>query len=161
MQTQSARDGLRPDTTDLERRVLAHERILQSLIAYMSCSEPRFVEHLKTRFVDTMSMARREQDYTDVDDYAEEFIRAVMEQTDICTPPQSRSLKPASAVTQPFVKHASDTTQVSSKREEPDRVRVTERRGVWEVRVDGTFLGNYNQPEHARTAAALARFSLK
>jgi hypothetical protein len=75
METQSKRDGPKPDSTDLERRVLAHERILQSLIAYMSHSEPRFVEHLKTRFVDTMSMARREQDYRDVDDYAEEFIR--------------------------------------------------------------------------------------
>jgi hypothetical protein len=43
----------------------------------------------------------------------------------------------------------------------PDRVQVRERNGIWEVRVDGAFLGNYHQSEHAKTAAALARYSLK
>ena len=66
------------ETTDLERRVLAHERVLQSLIAYMSRAEPRFIDHLRDRFVEPMKMARREHDYRDVDDYAEEFIRAIM-----------------------------------------------------------------------------------
>ena len=65
-----------PEITDLERRVLAHERVLQALIAYMSRAEPRFVDHLRDRFVEPMKMARREQDHRDADDYAEEFIRA-------------------------------------------------------------------------------------
>jgi hypothetical protein len=68
----------RPEATDLERRVLAHERILQALIAYMARTEPRFVDHLKARFVEPMSMARHEHDHRETDDYAEEFIRAVM-----------------------------------------------------------------------------------
>jgi hypothetical protein len=68
----------RPEATDLERRVLAHERILQSLIAYMARTEPRFVDHLRERFVEPMSMARHEHDHRETDDYAEEFIRAVM-----------------------------------------------------------------------------------
>ncbi len=46
-----------PETTELERRVLAHERILQALIAYMARTEPRFVDHLRERFVEPMSMA--------------------------------------------------------------------------------------------------------
>ncbi|GHC59248.1 hypothetical protein GCM10007315_23630 [Gemmobacter tilapiae] len=67
-----------PETTELERRVLAHERILQALIAYMARTEPRFVDHLRERFVEPMSMARHEHDHRETDDYAEEFIRAVM-----------------------------------------------------------------------------------
>lgn len=66
------------ETTDLERRVLAHERILQSLIAYMARTEPRFIDHLRERFVEPMRMATHEHDHRETDDYAEEFIRAVM-----------------------------------------------------------------------------------
>ncbi|GHF75313.1 hypothetical protein [Seohaeicola zhoushanensis] len=66
------------ETTDLERRVLAHERILQALIAYMARSEPRFVDHLRERFVEPMRLTRHEYDHRETDDYAEEFIRAVM-----------------------------------------------------------------------------------
>lgn len=67
-----------PETTELERRVLAHERILQALIAYMARTEPRFVDHLRERFVEPMSMARHEHDHRETDIYAAEFIRAVM-----------------------------------------------------------------------------------
>lgn len=66
------------ETTDLERRVLAHERVLQALIAYMARTEPRFIDHLRERFVEPMSMARHEHDHRETDDYAEEFTRAVM-----------------------------------------------------------------------------------
>ena len=67
-----------PETTDLERRVLAHEKVLQALIAFMARTEPRFIDHLRARFVEPMSMARHEHDHRETDDYAEEFIRAVM-----------------------------------------------------------------------------------
>ena len=67
-----------PETTYLERRVLGHERVLQALIAFMARNEPRFVDHLRERFVEPMSMARHEHGHRDTDDYAEEFIRAVM-----------------------------------------------------------------------------------
>ena len=66
------------ETTDLERRVLAHEQILQALIAYMARTEPPFIDHLRERFVEPMRMAQREHDHRETDDYAEEFIRAVM-----------------------------------------------------------------------------------
>lgn len=160
METKMKTTGPVTDSTDLERRVLAHERILQSLIAYMSCSEPRFVEHLKTRFVDTMSMARREQDYRDVDDYAEEFIRAIMNLGETCVTPKSNKSKPEKAARRP-IELALDSTHPPLPGVEQDRVRVRERNGIWEVRVDGAFLGNYQKSEHARTAAALARLSLK
>ncbi|WP_417672390.1 hypothetical protein [Roseibium sp.] len=63
------------ETTTLERRVLAHERVLQSLIAHMTETDPRFVERLREKFC--FQIKYREQDYTDTDDYAEEFVRAI------------------------------------------------------------------------------------
>jgi len=62
----------------MERRVLAHKRILQSLIAFMARTESRFIDHLRELLVNPLKMARREHDYRNVDDYAEEFIRAII-----------------------------------------------------------------------------------
>ena len=38
------------ENTDLERRVLAHEQILQVLIAHMAEAEPKFLDRLQQRF---------------------------------------------------------------------------------------------------------------
>lgn len=38
-------------------------------------------------------------------------------------------------------------------------VQVNRHHGIWQVRVDGVFLGDYHQEEHARAAAALFRRS--
>lgn len=141
-----------PETTELERRVLAHERILQSLIAYMSKTEPRFVDHLRDRFVEPMKMARREHDYTDVDDYAEEFIRAVMLIVATSKP----------AALEERVHDATATTFEQTLRPplKLDRVQMKERSGIWEVRVDGKFWGDYHKKEEALAAMALAKLSL-
>lgn len=144
-----------PETTDLERRVLAHERILQSLIAYMSRTEPRFIDHLRVRFVEPMAKARHEHDYRDVDDYAEEFIRAVMRLGEtvehkgatggpVCVPREERTPAPP---LRPVVG--------------PERVQLKERNGIWEVKVDGAFHGDYRLRDHALAAAALAKLSLR
>jgi hypothetical protein len=66
------------ENTDLERRVLAHERILQSLIAHMAETEPKFVDRLVSTFSEPMQFARREHDYTDTDSYAERFVREII-----------------------------------------------------------------------------------
>lgn len=148
-----------PKTTDLERRVLAHERILQSLIAYMSRTEPRFVDHLRERFVEPMAMARHEHDYRDVDDYAEEFIRAVMRIGEVRVTKGSDERDGATSVRVPEAKRtpASPSRPVN----QPDRVQLKEKGGIWEVRVDGVFRGDYHLKEHALAAAALANLSLR
>lgn len=148
-----------PETTDLERRVLAHERILQALIAYMSRTEPRFVDHLRVRFVEPMAMARHEQDYKDVDDYAEEFIRAVMRigEDDVSQgTPRAGDGRP---VRLPEEKRM-PAPQVRPV-PEPERVQLKERSGIWEVRVDGAFHGDYRLKDQALAAAALAKLSLR
>jgi hypothetical protein len=146
-----------PETTDLERRVLAHEKVLQALIAYMARTEPRFIDHLRERFVEPMSMARHEHDHRETDDYAEEFIRAVMLLGEARAPnakkPEMTNIK--------SVLPKSRGAQNSSMNRPAQRggVQVRERNGIWEVRVDGKFRGDYHQKEHALAAAALHKLS--
>lgn len=146
-----------PEATDLERRVLAHEKVLQALIAYMARTEPRFIDHLRERFVEPMSMARHEHDHRETDDYAEEFIRAVMLLGEARAPnakkPEMTNIK--------SVLPKSRGAQNSSMNRPAQRggVQVRERNGIWEVRVDGKFRGDYHQKEHALAAAALHKLS--
>jgi hypothetical protein len=65
------------ENTDLERRVLAHEQILQVLIAHMSEAEPKFLERLQQIFVENKHVGWSEQDYTDTLAYAHQFIEQV------------------------------------------------------------------------------------
>ena len=145
------------ETTDLERRVLAHERILQALIAYMARSEPRFVDHLRERFVEPMQMARHEHDHRETDDYAEEFIRAVMRLGELRAP---TAKEPDMTDKQPVLPKTTGKQGSSVNRpEQHSGVQVLERNGIWEVQVDGKFRGDYHQKEHALAAAALHKLS--
>ena len=148
-----------PETTDLERRVLAHEKVLQALIAYMARTEPRFIDHLRERFVEPMSMARHEHDHRETDDYAEEFICAVMLLGEARAP---KSKKPDIADKQ-LVPPGSKGEKGSSmdRSAQQGGVEVLERNGIWEVQVDGKFRGDYHQKEHALAAAALHKLSLR
>jgi hypothetical protein len=65
------------ENTDLERRVLAHEQILQVLIAHLAEMEPRFLERLQSIFSDRRQQGAYEQDYTDTAGYAEQFIHQI------------------------------------------------------------------------------------
>lgn len=49
--------------------------------------------------------------------------------------------------------------QGSGMMDRPDRVQIRERSGIWEVKVDGKFHGDYHQEEHAVAAAALVKSS--
>ena len=66
------------ENTDLERRVLAHEQILQVLIAHMAEAEPKFLDRLKQIFTKHHTLGSDEQDYTDTAAYAEQFIQQVV-----------------------------------------------------------------------------------
>lgn len=144
-------------TTDLERRVLAQERILHSLIAYMSKSEPRFINHLKESFVDPMSMVAHEHDYKDADDYAEEFIRAIMRGRADPSPRRARNERAAAPETRI---DRTERMQAGAPATAAHRVRVKERSGIWEVQVDGVFRGDYRSEDQALAAAALEKLSL-
>lgn len=145
------------ETTDLERRVLAHERVLQALIAYMARTEPRFIDHLRERFVEPMSMAKHEHDHRETDDYAEEFILAVMLLGDLRAP---KAKEPDVTEKQPVPPRRRGGQRSSMDRPiQRSGVQVYERNGIWEVKVDGAFRGDYHQKEHALAAAALHKLS--
>ncbi|MDU8946690.1 hypothetical protein [Ovoidimarina sediminis] len=146
-----------PETTDLERRVLAHEKVLQSLIAFMARTEPRFVDHLRKRFVEPMSMARHEHDHRETDDYAEEFIRAVM----LLGEARAPQLKEPKVTYEPpgLPKDQGLAVPLQGRPARRDRVQLNERNGIWEVKVDGKFRGDYHQKEHALAAMALMKLS--
>ena len=146
-----------PEATELERRVLAHERILQSLIAYMSRTEPRFVDHLRERFVEPMAMAHHEHDYMDVDDYAEEFIRVVMR---IGETPIRKDTKQREGTTSVSGSEKETTLAAPLHPAQPDRVQLKERGGIWHITVDGAFWGDFQKKEQALVAFALAKLSL-
>lgn len=149
-----------PETTDLERRVLAHERILQALIAYMSRTEPRFVSHLREQFVEPMTVVRHEHDYRGSDDYAEEFIRAVMLMGEARTPNPAKPILPVEQNQSPRERRSSGLSGQRPAPRDRDRVQVIERNGIWEIKVDGAFHGDYHQKEQALAAAALLKLSL-
>lgn len=142
-----------PETTDLERRVLAHERVLQSLIAYMSREEPGFLEHLARTFVLPMGLERREHDFTDTDSHAEDFVRAVARIDDAqgTAAPPLREMEDEGA---PPLRDARDRSALPAP---GDRVRTSLRNGIWTVVVDGVFAGDYSDWENAEAAATLER----
>ncbi|MEP3071407.1 hypothetical protein [Maricaulis sp.] len=146
-----------PEITELERRVLAHERILQSLIAYMSRTEPRFLDHLRDRFVEPMKMARHEHNYREVDDFAEEFIRAIM-----LIGETGKPARPVEYAARTAGTPAATREQTCGPAKLPaDRIQLKETGGIWRVTVDGAFWGDFHREEQALAGMALAKLSLR
>jgi hypothetical protein len=62
------------EETDLERRVLAHERVLTVLIAELARERPDLLLRLQEVFSPHPPLGAYEQDYTDTAGYADQFI---------------------------------------------------------------------------------------
>lgn len=65
------------EVTELERRVLAHERILLALIGHLADDDPEILRQLTVRFGSGHDLGRYEQNYVSTDDYGDHFIRSV------------------------------------------------------------------------------------
>lgn len=65
------------EVTVLERRVLAHERILQALISRLAEDDPNILVELKAHFGSGHDLGEYEQDYVSTDHYGDHFIRSV------------------------------------------------------------------------------------
>jgi hypothetical protein len=75
--------GDKPDeVTVLERRVLAHERILLALIGHLCDDDAEILNQLKTRFGRGHDLGTYEQDFTSTEHYSEQFIRRVEGEVD-------------------------------------------------------------------------------
>lgn len=145
--------AIRSESMKLEGRVLAHEQILQALIAHMTETEPRFLERLTQTFCVPMQMALREHDYTDTESYAEEFIRTVIRLG------ERRARKSPETVRAHPLDHiaSSDNTGDSPSSITPSRFQISNASGVWRVTKDGHFYGNYFEERHALEAVEGAR----
>jgi hypothetical protein len=132
------------ENTDLERRVLAHEQILQALMAQLAEGQPGFLHRMRDRFAGARRGAR-EHDYVETADYAETFLREVMRLGRVgrdatrATP----SAPPAATSAGPVVRVANSRVVVRSARSG----------GIWHVTRNGDFLGDYVSEEAARLAA--------
>jgi hypothetical protein len=65
------------EVTEVERRVLAHEHILQALIGHLAGDDPEILDQLKARFGSGHNLGQHEQNYVSTDDYGAHFIRAI------------------------------------------------------------------------------------
>ena len=65
------------ENTDLERRVLAHERILRALIRHIAEEQPDILMRLKQTFSLGHVLGEDEQDYVSTQQYGDQFIRAI------------------------------------------------------------------------------------
>ena len=138
------------ENTDLERRVLAHEQILQALIAQLAERQPGFLDRMLNRFASARRGAH-EHDYVETADYAETFLHEVMRLVRVH---EARpEIPPAGA--------AAEARDVVSTRTvgEPDQsvvIRTTRVGGVWHVTRGKVFYGDYLTAVSARDAATNA-----
>ena len=65
------------ENTDLERRVLAHERILQALIRHMAEDEPNILVRLKRTFGRGNTLGQDDHNFTSTHRYEEQFVEAI------------------------------------------------------------------------------------
>jgi hypothetical protein len=65
------------EATDLERRVLAHARILQMLIRFLAEEKPEILEGLKQAFGAGHNLGEYEQDYSSTEQYGDVFVRVI------------------------------------------------------------------------------------
>lgn len=135
------------ENTDLERRVLAHEQILQALMAQLAESEPGFLDRMRERFA-TARRGSYEHDYVETADYAEAFLHEVMRLVRVRD--ATISVQPPAAVER--TAPAATTSELAAT----VVIRTSQVGGVWHVTRDRVFLGDYLAEAPARTAAESA-----
>ncbi len=141
---------MRTETTDLERRVLAHEHILQALIAYMVETDPQMLERLKTAFSRPVRMVQP-FGHTDTAGYAAAFVREVVRQGR-----EGGASADATLVSQwDDVWPTAGETGLAHENV-PVRFDIRLRDDLWEVLRDGRLIGGYVSQKGALEAAHLA-----
>ena len=139
------------DDTDAGRRALAHEQILQALIAHMVETEPRFLERLSATFSNPVRLGPSAKDYTDTAAYAARFVREIIRLGDVQNAPPVSSRVALWDDLWP-------TAGEDNLRQEnvPVQFEVRPRDDLWEVTRDGRLLGGYVSRTGALEAAQRA-----
>lgn len=135
------------ENTDLERRVLAHEQILQALMAQLAEGEPGFLDQMRERFASARRGAH-EHDYVETADYAEAFLHEVMR--------LARTTEAKAAAATPSAAKEAAPAATRRQVDQPVVIRTTPVGHVWHVTRDDVFLGDYLAEGPARDAATKA-----
>ena len=130
------------ENTELERRVLAHEQILQALMAQLAHADPSFLDRMSEQFSGS-GRAAYEYERIETADYAEAFLREVRRIRD----------RPSTGAAKRVEQSLSRPTPAPSQAPHPVMIRVARRSGVWHVTKDGVFLGDYIAEDPALNAA--------
>jgi hypothetical protein len=133
------------ENTDLERRVLAHEQILQLLMAQLADGRPMFLDRLNERFA-SVRRGAYQHDYVETADYAEAFLHEVARLV-------RTGFRPARALANLGEPAASDPVM---PKQDAVMIHTARVHGVWHVTRDGAFVGDYLAEAPALAAAALA-----
>ena len=141
----------------LKDEVLAHERILQALIAHLAEVEPQFIDRLNSVFSETSQMDRCEHDYTDTHAYADQFVQEVLRLI-------ARRSEP-DAARGPTPEHLTAFAESGDAGIPPEvkpvtLLEVSHRAGIWAVTKDGKFYGHYIGDQSAFDAAEAAAFAV-
>jgi hypothetical protein len=139
------------ENTDLERRVLAHEQILQAFIAYMVETDPKILERMREAFSHPIHIDTTDATEVDTAGYAARFVREVV-----------RLGVTQSSLTEPSLVSKWDdlwptSGEVNLRNENvPVRFEIRERDDLWEVLRNGKLSGGYISHSGALEAAKLA-----
>lgn len=126
------------DDTDAERRALAHEQILQALIAHMVETEPKFLERLSASFSNPVRLEPEPKDHTDTATYAARFVREIVRLS------ESQTVAPASSLVALWDDLWPTAGEANLRLENvPVRFEVRQRDDMWEVLRDGRLAGGY------------------
>ena len=133
------------EDTDLERRVLAHEQILQALIAHMVETEPQFLERLSATFNNPVQAGCLRYDRISTATHAARFVREVIR---LGEKPSAPSL----------VSRWDDLWPTSGENSIlngniPVRFEIRPRDDLWEVFRNGRLKGGYVSRSGALDAA--------
>ena len=140
------------ENTDLERRVLAHEQILQALMAQLAESEPDFLDRMHGRFAG-VRLGAHEHDYVETADYAEAFLHEVARLVRIrrATASAPTSPVPVALSPGPPAQYVDDLVVIRSNRSG----------GVWHVTRNSKFFGDYISEAAAHKAAEDAALDIE
>ena len=138
------------EKTDLERRVLAHEQVLQALIAYMVETDPKVLERMKAAFSRPVRIVPP-FGHTDTAAYAAAFVREVIRLghgDGVTKDPSPVALWDDLWPTAGEANLANENV--------PVRFVVQHRDDLWEVLRDGRLIGGFVSQKGALETAHLA-----
>ena len=148
------------EDTDLERRVLAHERILQALSADIAEAEARFVSRLSALDSEPSPEGGHEGEPADSPAYADQFVQEVLRLIERRSDREAlrEPAPPENGADGQAGGPAAGSVTNSERPVGPvvTKIEVRHQAGIWQVTRNGRFHGHYRSDQPAFDAADAA-----